>query len=76
VSQAKGQRALDSGNCKSCGAAILWVVMGTGARMPLDPKPQKLVTLDDMPEARGYVHDCYASHFATCPNAAQHRKSK
>lgn len=50
--------------------------MGTGKRMPLDPKPQKLVTLDDMPEPRGYVQDCYTSHFVTCLNAAQHRKAR
>lgn len=76
MSQAPGQRPLDKGTCSSCGASILWVVMGTGKRMPLDAKPQKLITLDDMPEARGYVGDCYTSHFSTCPNAAKHRRPR
>lgn len=76
MAQAEGQRPLDTGTCKSCGAPILWVVMGSGKRMPLDPKPQKLVTLCDMPEARGYVTDAYTSHFVSCPSAAAHRKAR
>lgn len=76
MAQAQGQRPLDKGKCSSCGAPVLWVVMGSGKRMPLNPEPKKLVTLDDMPEARGYVTDCYTSHFATCPNAQAHRKAR
>jgi hypothetical protein len=60
-------------NCKSCGAAIRWVVMTSGKRMPVDVRSQKLIVLNDMPEPRGSVVDCYTSHFMTCPNAAQHR---
>lgn len=66
----------DLGTCRSCGAAIRWIVMVSGKRMPVDAKPAKLIVLDDMPEPRGAVVDCWTSHFATCPNAAQHRKGR
>ncbi len=74
MAQAKGQRPLMQGTCKSCGASILWVRTAKGKQMPLDTKPQKLITLDDMPEATGYMTDCYTPHWATCPQAAQHRR--
>lgn len=32
-------------NCKSCGAAILWVTTEGGKNMPLDAKPEKRVIL-------------------------------
>lgn len=62
--------------CKSCGADIFFVRMRkTGRSMPLDAKPQKLVWLiggDGNQE--GEMVEVYASHFSTCPNAAQHRR--
>jgi hypothetical protein len=63
--------------CRSCGAPILWVVMrASGKRMPLDAKPEKRITLvaADPDTVVGQVTDAYTSHFATCPDAAQHRK--
>ena len=62
--------------CKSCGAPIVWVEMVSGKRMPVDAKPAKLVVLDDMPEPRGSVVDCWTPHWATCPQADQHRKAR
>jgi hypothetical protein len=51
--------------------------------MPLDAKPEKRVVLDDYevktfnaPAPRAAVVNTYTSHFATCPNAAQHRTAK
>jgi hypothetical protein len=44
------------------------------ARTCLEPESPKLITLDDMPEATGYMTDCYMPHWATCPHAEQHRK--
>lgn len=52
--------------------------------MPINAKPEKRITLahyqvpsDAAPDERGgpraSVVDTYTSHFATCPNAAQHR---
>jgi hypothetical protein len=42
-------------SCRSCGAAVVWIVTPAGKRMPVDVST-------------------HVSHFATCPNAAQHRK--
>lgn len=74
--------------CKSCGAEIIWIRMKSGKAMPCDAEPipymelfsggMKLVT-----EQGEVVQGCYdgtsdkigyVSHFATCPNANQHRK--
>jgi hypothetical protein len=74
--------------CKSCGSPMIWTKTGTGKSIQLDPDPvpngnivlhadgtamyitkAMMNALD--PEAKRYV-----SHFATCPNAAQHRKEK
>jgi hypothetical protein len=73
----------ERGTCSSCGAAIIWVVMyPSGARMPLDAKPiGGLIKIElgfpDTGHARGKDSEpLYLSHFATCPNAAQHRKAR
>ncbi len=65
--------------CKSCGADILWVKMLSGKSMPLDMPPEKRIVLSDHGDATseyGAVEDTYVSHFATCPNAAAHRKKQ
>jgi hypothetical protein len=77
--------------CRSCAAPILWAVTADRRSMPVnlepDPdgnldllwvspgmQPRVLVvdpaqpTLDDGPR--------YTSHFATCPNADQHRRNR
>lgn len=68
---------MEISTCRSCGAAILWLVMRpSGRRMPVDAKPEKRITIDDIDEGVGEMTDTYVSHFATCPNAAQHRKAR
>jgi hypothetical protein len=70
--------------CASCGAAIIWALTTSGKRMPVDaiattgaftlhPRDAGLA-----PEARfsAEVKDGHTSHFATCPQAAQHRKPR
>lgn len=76
--------------CKSCGADIVWIQTLGGKPMPCDAKPipfvedstgsLNLVTsegrvirakADATSEQFGYV-----SHFATCPNADVHRRSR
>lgn len=42
--------------CRSCAAAIFWIVTAHGKHMPVDPDG--------------------TSHFATCPNAAKHRRAR
>lgn len=85
--------------CKSCGAAIEWVVTEKGKRMPVDfqrsPKgnillsqrgvgqpavalyqsAEQIETLKAQAAGRGEGWGgLFVSHFATCPNAGQHRK--
>ncbi len=67
---------METSKCRSCGAPIVWVVMRpSGKKMPLDAKPVTRIVLN-LDDDRGEVRDTYLSHFATCPNAAQHRKPK
>jgi hypothetical protein len=78
--------------CKSCGAAITWVLTEKDKPMPVDAEPveQGNVELyrDDAGEQRARVvvegdatlpgFDLparYQSHFASCPQADQHRKA-
>lgn len=75
-------------DCRSCGAAIRWAISkATGKWIPIDPTP----TLDgnlalepgaNADEARAYTPEDaalhrprYTSHFATCPDAAEHRRA-
>jgi hypothetical protein len=59
--------------CKTCGAVIDWVTMKeTGKKMPLDPKPLDVIVKID--GVFGRMAKGYISHFATCPNAKEHRK--
>lgn len=76
--------------CKSCGAEIVWIRMKSGKMMPCDalgvaydPDDNGTLTLitPDGEIVKGnpsqdFKH-CkwgYCSHFATCPNADQHRR--
>lgn len=61
----------DLGKCSSCGRPVVWLVMKrTGKRNPCDPTLYT-VSRGDQVIAKGRV-----SHFATCPNAAKHRKKR
>jgi hypothetical protein len=80
----------DKPKCRSCGAHILWAETVKGRRIPLDAEPTDggNMTLEDRgrykpPIATVLVAGAapndkphYKSHFATCPNAANHRRSK
>jgi hypothetical protein len=64
--------------CRSCQALIEWAFTVKGARIPLDigSQPAANILLDEagvavvVPPGQG----TRTSHFATCPNADQHRK--
>lgn len=81
--------------CRSCHAAVVWVVTTAGASMPLDPEPRADGNIEMTGRTRrtkqggmapevSYVptqgaliasdEPRYVSHFATCPNAEQHRR--
>lgn len=67
--------------CKSCDAPIIWVQTASGKLMPLDAKPERRFVLG---AAAGHGDgtrtaqsaETYTSHFATCPQADQHRKAR
>ena len=76
--------------CRSCGEEIIWIKMTSGKAMPCDVKPipyresfsggMKLVTPAGDVISGNYDgtsdNFAYISHFATCPNADQHRRKK
>ena len=76
--------------CRTCHAPVLWVVNErTGKRIPLDPEPTDLLygtrfvltggqSLQGAPLARAAeVHEHgRRSHFASCPEADQHRRAR
>jgi hypothetical protein len=78
--------------CRSCGADILWVITDKNhSRMPLDVEPTsegRFIKLHVDPDGNKIVHalknselepntkPTYASHFQTCPDADEHRKSR
>lgn len=67
----------ERGSCRSCGASILWVETSTGKRMPLDFDPERRFVIEAGAEQmRARLRNTYVSHFATCPNADQHRKPR
>lgn len=77
--------------CKTCDAEIEWVITTTGSSMPVDadPVPDGNITLADPPPlgrsrtATVYKQTpmlepgpYYVSHFVTCPDADQHRRTR
>lgn len=65
-----GPSSGDKGTCKTCGAAILWVVLASGKRHPLNAEPEvRYVEY----EGGWALSKTYLTHFATCPDAAHHR---
>ena len=76
--------------CSSCGAVIIFAKTIKGATIPLDEQPSPRGNIVLSPEegtalvyngpaaiAPRYADEPrYFSHFATCPNADQHRKGR
>jgi hypothetical protein len=73
--------------CSSCGAPIRWAKTIKGVGIPLDPEPSPRGNVVISEEGAALVYNSpgavaaryegeprYLSHFATCPNADQHRK--
>ncbi len=61
-------------NCRTCGARILWFRMeGSGKPMPVDADALRVIVPTAI-DGEGRVVVAYRSHFATCPDADQHRK--
>jgi hypothetical protein len=72
-------------NCKSCGASIYWATTELNKAAPIDAEPDpagqwvmvmragKVRVLKYDPIKHGASAVRRTSHFATCPNANQHR---
>ena len=57
--------------CKGCGKEIKWVVMASGAKMPLDAKPLQMIQVK---EGIGESIPVYMPHWATCEKASRFKK--
>ncbi len=67
--------------CKSCGAEIIWIGLPSGKKMPLNAAVTTVfhqISADDEGGPSWFWDsvDGHVTHFATCPNAAAHRKPK
>lgn len=81
--------------CRSCKAPMLWVVLPSGKRNPLDLEPTLKGNVLVLPGPEDWrlgvvVHDqdllqevrtlfadrLHTSHFATCPDADEHRRPR
>lgn len=69
--------------CTSCGAKVIWAKTAKGKSMPLDATPTadgNLVLVNGVARIPEIGDDqpflAYKSHFATCPNADEHRKPR
>jgi hypothetical protein len=72
--------------CRSCQAPIVWAVTDAGRAMPVDAEPVEdgnlileYPTLAGAPRLVRTVEagtGTHVSHFATCPDAAQHRRQE
>lgn len=73
-----------SNTCGSCGAKIVWGKTKAGKSMPIDmftlPESDKVMLIDRWNRGDNtpliFNAEKHISHFATCPNAKQHRKKK
>jgi len=68
----------DIAKCSSCGAAIFWAVTQNKKMMPLDVEgvTKAIAEIDEDGRIRCDVRTAFTPHFATCPNAAKHRKPR
>lgn len=77
--------------CRSCNAKIIWAKTENGKRIPLDAEPVLALNVDPglfvLQPVAGYMNArtlpredgrlvARQSHFATCPNADQHRRPR
>jgi hypothetical protein len=67
--------------CRSCGASITWHPTPAGNLMPVDAEPVEggnLVVVNGVALTAGMLDEGprYVSHFATCPDADEHRHKR
>ena len=64
--------------CKSCDAPIVWGVTKAGKKVPLDPPEKRYVARPRAvfdTQLGVEIVETWTPHFATCPNANQHRRT-
>lgn len=64
------QEAEEAMNCKSCGKEIIWFLTKNAEKHPFDKKKTLVAVLGS--DEKTHVVNGHVSHFATCPNAAEH----
>ena len=65
------------GRCRSCQAPIVWAqVARSGKKMPFNPPLVALTTKHDEAHRLLEEVDLGESHFASCPDAQQHRRPR
>ena len=65
--------------CASCKAEIVWALTESGKPIPLDEKPEQRFVITALPDGspgRARLKKTYQTHFVTCPNSKEHRKSR
>lgn len=74
-----------NGKCRSCDAAVVWAETAKRKKIPLDPEPRadgnvriagRLADGTIIVAALAPGEGSYVSHFASCKDAAQHRRKK
>jgi len=58
--------------CKTCKAEIIWIKTPAGKSDLVDAKPQQVWVMEGRTSWK--LVNGYTSHFATCPQASQHRR--
>lgn len=62
-------------NCRSCDAAIVWMVTATGRRMPVDADTVDEADLEFVGGAPLFDQQLgHVSHFSTCPDHDKWRR--
>ena len=64
--------------CKSCKRSIAWMKTSAGKNIPVDIDSVGLADKSDLAKGYNVIFNPgkgHKSHFATCPNANQHRRS-
>ena len=66
--------------CKSCQALMVWMITGTAGTIPVDADTVDEATLEWGQGKWGmtpvFDPDEHTAHFATCPDADEHRRSR
>lgn len=62
-------------HCRTCGQSITWARTEAGKKIPLDHPPENRFVFPGDGDLV-VVLPTYISHFATCPQADEHRKPR